>query len=283
MSGLRAAAADLLWGSRCVACGFPGRPMCRACRAELLAGGVEVSSDVAGVAGAASCSYQGVAAAAIPAMKDRGIRGLAAPLGAALAAAVGLLTSPGAGRVGRLWLVPVPAAPQRRRSGSADHTLALARQAAHRLRAAGIDVAIARDVLGYTRAVADQAGLGRAERELNRAGAFTARPGPLLRAVRAAGRSDRVLVVDDVVTTGATLRACVHALDLAGVRVDGIATVAATPAPGSARDFGQSAPMHGSTPGTSVGPWHPSGSVVAPEPRVEADRHPRSGVDARPG
>ncbi|MGQ4268410.1 ComF family protein [Nocardiopsis changdeensis] len=65
-----------------------------------------------------------------------------------------------------------------------------------------------------------QAGLGRRERLANRAGAFRADPVPAW----AAGR--RAVVVDDVVTTGATLAEATRALRAAGLRVAGAVVLA---------------------------------------------------------
>ena len=79
-------------------------------------------------------------------------------------------------------------------------------------RATGLDVAP--DALRRTRHTPSQGGLTRRGRFLNVRGAFKARPGRDV-----AGR--RVLLVDDVMTTGATADACAKALLRAGAaRVD---------------------------------------------------------------
>jgi ComF family protein len=71
--------------------------------------------------------------------------------------------------------------------------------------------------LGRSRKTSEQAALGRSERLDNVQGAFF---------VRGAVRGRRVLVVDDVVTTGATSRACIAALEAAGADVVGVAALA---------------------------------------------------------
>jgi predicted amidophosphoribosyltransferase len=69
--------------------------------------------------------------------------------------------------------------------------------------------------------VQDSAGLRIDERRANLAGAMAARPAP-----NACGP---VVVVDDIVTTGATLAEAIRALRCAGWPVTGAAVVAATP------------------------------------------------------
>lgn len=66
---------------------------------------------------------------------------------------------------------------------------------------------VAPDWLARTRFTRPQVGLGPAERQANVAGAFTA-------VTAVAGR--RLLLIDDVLTTGATLRAAAHAARVAG-------------------------------------------------------------------
>jgi predicted amidophosphoribosyltransferase len=108
-----------------------------------------------------------------------------------------------------------------RRRGD-DVVLALARTAASRLRLAGHHVRVA-PLLEHTRAVQDSAGLSAAAREANLAGAMRLRrpAGPSLRGLT-------VVLVDDLLTTGATLVEAARVLRAAGAIVPSAAAVAAT-------------------------------------------------------
>ena len=130
----------------------------------------------------------------------------ARPLGRALAGAV---AAHGPGVV----LVPVPSSPASVRARGHDHARRLTAVAG---RAVGAPTAA---VLVQARDVQDQAGLDTAARSANLTGA--------LRARRRLDGLD-VVVVDDVVTTGATLADAARALTAAGARVRGAAVVATT-------------------------------------------------------
>lgn len=193
-----AEALSLVFPTWCAGCDAPDVALCAACRAELvprprrrtLPCGLVVHSAV---------PFDGVAARAIRALKEDGRTGLARPLGDALTAVV-----PG----GADAVVPIPSSRSgKRRRGYAVATL-LAQRGGLR----------PRRLLRLTRDTVDQRGLGRAERERNLSGAFVA--------PRVSGL--RVVIVDDVVTTGATLADAARALRAAGAHLVGAATVAAT-------------------------------------------------------
>jgi predicted amidophosphoribosyltransferase len=142
--------------------------------------------------------------------KERGALGLATPLGLALAAAVraGPVTGPTTGpAAGPVSLVPVPSARGAVRARGHDPLLRVARAAAGELRRTGMPARVL-TVLRQTRPVADQAGLGARQRLANLAGALRLVEGGA--GLLAAGGP--VLIVDDLMTTGASLAEAVRAV-----------------------------------------------------------------------
>jgi ComF family protein len=144
--------------------------------------------------------YEGGLKAVIHELKFRGRRRVAERLAERIAA------SPGCARVltSEAVLVPVPLHPRRRRERGFNQSELLAKALARRHH-----LAVAPDAVVRRKETAPQTGLSAAARRSNVAGAFAVR-----RRSRVAGRV--VVLVDDVVTTGATARACARVLRDAG-------------------------------------------------------------------
>ena len=215
------AAADLLIGAACPACGGPALAVCAACLERMrpvpmVVQEVQHARDVTVVA--AGWFRTGLRDVVVD-WKEHGRFPLTAILAHHLALSVAAL----AGDSDRVVLVPVPTSWRARWRRGDDLVRSLATAAAGRVGDTGCTVEV-RSVLGRTRRTRDQAGLGAQDRAGNLAGAF------VLRGARVPGV--RVVVVDDVVTTGATIAEAVRALRSAGWPVAGAATVAATPPPG---------------------------------------------------
>lgn len=222
---LRSAAAglvDLALPVTCAGCATAGLLLCPACRAALGAPARAALPDPS-PSGLpmpwAVAAYDGVVRSAVVAYKEQGRLALAGPLGEALArsarAAVGAAPLP-------VLLVPAPSRRAVVRARGYDATLRLARRAASVLRRDGLDLAVVPALRART-GVVDQAGLGAAARAANMQGALQV---PRRLAPLVDGRT--VLLVDDVVTTGATLAEAARALRAAGAEVDRAAVVAAT-------------------------------------------------------
>jgi competence protein ComFC len=152
-------------------------------------------------------------------LKFSGGRTAVPALGWWMAAALGdYLAGPRGPDTAAPVLVPVPLHPQREKSRGYNQAALLAHEVAGRL---GLDVDSG--ILGRTRNTKSQSTLDRGKRAENVNGAFG-----LGRGEPAGGRN--VILIDDLVTTGETARACVAALESASPR--SIAVLAA----GRARD-----------------------------------------------
>jgi ComF family protein len=153
-------------------------------------------------AGAVACDYEGSLRAIIHAFKYDGRRSLARPLGALLRNA-GAQVLDGADAV-----VPVPLHPWKRLRRGFNQSSDLARELGPPVR----------PLLWRRRATPPQAGLTPRERRRNVRGAFALTPWRS-RGDRNEAIDGRTLVlIDDVMTTGATLDACARVLKQAGAR-----------------------------------------------------------------
>jgi predicted amidophosphoribosyltransferase len=226
-----AALADLLLPSLCPACAIACGPgLCPACAAavETLAAPCRWCAAPGGARHLRcpacenhglphldrvhiACAYRGVVERLVGGAKAGGSPAAARALGALLPpldplAAADAETAASAAVV----VVPIPPAPGRR---SGPHLgTALARALAHR---EGLPL---RRLLRLTRLAAEQHRLNRGERARNVEGLFASAPAPR-----------RVLLVDDLMTSGATASAAAAALRRAGARRVDLVCVARTP------------------------------------------------------
>jgi competence protein ComFC len=245
-------AVDLFLPRRCVHCGRPGAWLCPACRDELtpLDGPhcvrcgrptamptlhcLECEGRGLGfTTAAAAFAYDGPARELVAACKFRALRSLPAEMAALAAPRLGELLLAADGRRRPDALTWVPTTRERRAERGFDQAELFARDLARR-----VDLRAAR-LLERSGGAARQHSLGRAARAANVAGAFSARPQELAGLGRAGGRRGRslapaashtspraietglkrVIIVDDVYTTGETLNQCALALGGAGYEV----------------------------------------------------------------
>jgi ComF family protein len=155
-------------------------------------------------------AYDGPLARAVVALKFEGALAFAGPLGRLLAEEPRLLTGPD--DAPHDLIVPVPLHWRRRLARGFDQTEELARWAlVHARRQHMKTPTLGHRVLARVRATQPQTDLDAEARAANLEAAFLVRRPELVE-----GR--RVLLIDDVTTTGATMRACMQALEQAGAQ-----------------------------------------------------------------
>ena len=194
--------------TECSGCGALDRALCPSCRLALLPAVHSVTRDDALVW--AALTYEGVARHVIGAYKDGGRTDAAAALAAPLrAAVVAALTAVPSVNGGGIQLVTIPSSRRTWRLRGYHPVDAL-------LKRAGLHPFAALVQHGES---VDPVGLGRAARAANKGNSLVARH-PLT--------GTRVILVDDIVTTGATLLEARRAVFAAGGTVVGLAALAET-------------------------------------------------------
>ncbi|OIV37569.1 hypothetical protein BIV57_10210 [Mangrovactinospora gilvigrisea] len=253
MNLLREATA-LLLPDACPGCGRArSAPLCPSCFLALCGPVRRVAPAAGGVRVHAAADYDGPVRELLIAHKERRALALARPLGGALALAV--RAGPGgAADAGPCLLVPVPSARAAVRARGHDPVRRMAVAAAAALRARGRPVAVAA-ALHHARRVADQSELGAAERRRNVDGAFAVRGA---RGARVLPPGAPVVLVDDLVTTGATLREAARAVAAGGGKVLAAAVVAAVPERSGA----------GGPSGSGAVGYHADGQPPSPEREI---------------
>ena len=186
----------------CAGCGAPDRSVCGDCRAAL---GPPLQTRLPDLHVASACRYNGVVRELVLALKEGGRTDVAAALSRSVAPLLGAASS---ARVSELALVPSSREARRRRGY--DPVGLLVSRAGFRVR----------PVLRVARKTAAQKTLDIAGRAENSAGSLEPL-GDL--------RGRQFVIVDDVLTTGATLQEAARALRWAGAEVVGAVTLAATP------------------------------------------------------
>lgn len=188
----------------CVVCGRAGEPLCRVCNRRLTPA---PSTRVRGVGRVpALFAYEGVGAAAVQALKFRDGRRLITPFADAIATQVVALPD-----LVCTWL---PTSTHRRRQRGFDQSELLARAIARRLD---------RPVAPVLHRLPGSSQVGRTRDQRDRNVTFVARR------PRLPGRCGPLLVVDDVCTTGATIRAAAATLDALDITDRTYFVVARTP------------------------------------------------------
>jgi ComF family protein len=163
-------------------------------------------------------TYDGRLRAAIHALKYGGIRPAARRLGSMLASVIAQLPPP---VLAEMLVVPVPLHHTKHRQRGFNQARALARSAISVLRNSHPEchLSLAPSALMRLRSTESQAGLTPRQRRHNLRGAFKVSD-------PAAVRGRQILLVDDILTTGATARAAAQSLMKAGAASVYVATLA---------------------------------------------------------
>lgn len=220
---------DLVLPLECAGCGVPGEQWCTGCSRALYVPPVVVRPRVdPGVPCWALGTYSGPRRSGIIALKERGRRSVARPFGRALAEAVGHLRDAGEidpPELGSLVLVCAPTRARAARARGGDPVLRCARIAAEQL---APETVLVPELLRMSTGVRDSVGLSAGQRQSNVAGRVEVVGVRRSRSDNGGARtgSCTVLLVDDVVTTGATLAESARVLKDFGVPLAGALVVA---------------------------------------------------------
>ena len=226
---------DLVLPGACAGCGAERVPLrfgtCATCVVALEALTPFPTTPIPPPGGMPACTavgaYAGPLRSVLLEYKEKGRYRLARPLGALLAGAVAeAAIRGGGGPAVPLTVLPVPSTARAVRERHGDHMARLAVQAVRRLRAAGWQAAATRALRARSRP--DSASLDAAARVSAAENSLRIRACriPILR--RTLTMKGTLVVVDDIVTTGATLAAVATLLGEAKMQVAGAAVLAAT-------------------------------------------------------
>jgi ComF family protein len=208
------AALDLIYPPRCAGCGRLDTPWCADCQRRLdqTEGMLRLDAPPPLTASAAAGWHEGLARDAVHALKFEACRPMAEVLGERMAATLRAQAWPAD------LLIPVPLHATRLKERGYNQAEWLAEAVASRSGLECVPHALVRN-----RSTPHQVGAGAAERRANMVGAFE----PAGNALQ--GR--RIILLDDVFTTGATLQACAQAALFGGaLSVCSLTATAARPA-----------------------------------------------------
>jgi len=232
---LFAALSDLVLPGACAGCGAERVPLrfgvCAVCAAALTALTPFAAAPVPPPPGMPPCTaigaYGGPLRGALLAYKERGRHRLARPLGVLLAGSIARAALRGGGGPGRpLLIVPVPSTARAVRERHGDHMARLTAHAVRRLRETGWQASVCQPLRALPRP--DSATLDAPGRAKAAESSLTIRPARIRVLRRRMTMEGTLIVVDDIVTTGATLAAVAARLEEVNMQVTGAATLAAT-------------------------------------------------------
>lgn len=197
--------AELLFPQRCLGCGALGQELCPTCGASWTLRRYVTGKDDLIVHSA--IAYSPIAGRIVLASKENGIRSADALILDALSYSLRSFSSQVSGGIS---LIPIPSRSHSTRRRGRDFLREITTELGHR------ENLVLKNILFHTRRIKDQSTLGARSRFENLHCALSA--------ANVVGRGRRVVLVDDLVTTGATLREAARALRCAGFEVAGAIT-----------------------------------------------------------
>lgn len=224
MRALTTSVFDLTLGRCCAGCDRPGSVLCASC-AEALRPSVRLRRDIdltdvvedLRIPVVCALDYRGVVRRILYRYKDHGIRQLAVAVAPALTASIECAALHAGTSSSTVVLVPMPTRRVSMRRRGFDATALVVRRSSVHAMVAGVE-----PILRDTRSGGSAKTAGAMERERGAIDAFRI-------TTRRRSSHAPVILVDDIVTTGATIREAASTLVLAGVHVVAVATIAGTP------------------------------------------------------
>jgi ComF family protein len=197
---------DWVLPTPCVVCLKLGAPLCVGCQQSFIT--TSLRFEILGVRGFAISTYNKDAAVMVNSVKEKGITSLIPYL-------ADLIVPHWPQELLKPILVPIPSSPSNTKKRGFSHTSIMARALARRVAGAS-----SRELLKSARVRLDQVGLSPSDRVKNLEGAFRAD----LRGFH--DRARPVVLVDDVLTSGATMAEAIACLRASGVEVAGFCVFA---------------------------------------------------------
>ena len=210
---------SLAFPEHCLNCNRVGEPLCIECRENWICNSKFIKGEVFPVF--ARVTYDELAAKVVLAGKESALKSAKKLLAGALADATLKLCNHLDISEGRIEFVPIPSSRRARMRRGEDFIYELAKLTRDELSnvAPLIDFRIT-PALKVNRSISDQSRLSESERDLNLSGAFSIDTN--------LQRSSRLLILDDVITTGSTLREAYRALKERNLTVLGAVTACAS-------------------------------------------------------
>lgn len=218
LDSIRTGLESLAFDSSCIICGARESEFCKRCRADWRSNPKPIVGERFPVC--ASVPYSETARAIVLSAKENGVKFTRDLVVTELCAAIRVLTRDSKS-ISEINLVPIPSSRKARARRGFDFISQVTNIAAKELNADNESIRFfARPILSITKRVVDQSGLTELQRHENLLGAF--------QVVKRLNSNAPIIIIDDVITTGSTIREAVRALKERNLTVLGAATACAS-------------------------------------------------------